>query len=267
MNTLPDFTLTQPHGPFSGTTMVLLHGAFGAKEYWRGQIGALVAQGHRVLAWDAPGYGVSPLPADFSIDTCADALARLLAAHGGERNVIMGHSMGGMIAQRAWSRCPERIQGYVLSATGASFGRPDGAWQQEFVRLRLGPLDAGQTIAEYAPKMLRSMMSPGASGEDVELTVRTVAAMREETFRAAMHAIVTFEGRATLPTITVPTLCIAGEVDATAPAEAMRKMATKIPAAQYAQVDGAGHFAWAEQPSIFQGRVSGFLQEAGFSRA
>ena len=81
---MPDHAVTHAHGVPNGTTVFLLHGAFGAKEYWRAQVQALVQAGCRVVAWDAPGYGLSPLPPGFGIDLCARALARLLEKEGGQ---------------------------------------------------------------------------------------------------------------------------------------------------------------------------------------
>lgn len=255
----PDYSVTHPHRALKGVTVFLLHGAFGAKEYWRSQIGALTAAGYRVVAWDAPGYGLSPLPQDFSVDRCAQALATLLRREGGTCNVVLGHSMGGMIAQRAWMHAPESIQGYVLSATSAAFGKADGDWQKEFVRQRVAPLDAGRTLADHAPGMLRAMMAPGASGAPIDLLVSTVSQMREETFRAAVAAIATYEGRALLPTMQIPVLCIAGGLDATAPATVMRKMADKLPDARFESMETAGHFGWAEQPEVFNTLLLDFL--------
>ena len=125
----------------------------------------------------------------------------MLEKVGGERNVVVGHSMGGMIAQRAWFYARSMIHGYVLSATSAAFGRPDGDWQKDFVRQRVAPLDAGRSIADYAPEMLRAMMKPGAEGDAVELVIATVQRMHEETFRAAIAAIAGFDGRALLASI------------------------------------------------------------------
>ncbi len=255
----PDYSVTQAHGVASGVTVFMLHGAFGAKEYWRSQVAALAAAGHRVVAWDAPGYGLSPLPKDFSIDRCAQALAVLLRREGGACNIVLGHSMGGMIAQRAWAHAPERIQGYVLSATSAAFGKADGDWQQEFVRQRVAPLDAGRTLPEHAPGMLRAMMAPGVKGPAIDLLVATVSQMREETFRAAVAAIATYEGRELLPRMNVPVLCVAGGLDKTAPAEVMRKMADKLPDARFACMESAGHFGWAEQPEAFNALLLDFI--------
>lgn len=254
---LPDYSVTG-HGP---VTLFLLHGAFGAKEYWRTQLHALSAAGYRVVAWDAPGYGASPLPDDFGVESAAAACARLIDAQGGATNVIVGHSMGGMIAQRAFDYRRDRVHGLVLSATSAAFGKPDGAWQQAFVRDRVAPLDRGLSIAEYAPGMLRAMMAPDASGEEVDLLIRVVAGMREETFRAAIQAITRFDGRDILPAMArIPVLCIAGELDASAaPPAVMEKLAAKI-GAEFVCMRGAGHFGWAERPAEYNAIVLDFLR-------
>jgi 3-oxoadipate enol-lactonase len=257
--TLPDYAVHHPAGGGHGSTVFLLHGAFGAKEYWRTQVQALTQAGYRVVSWDAPGYGLSALPVPLTIDHCARALSLLLEKEGGARNVVMGHSMGGMIAQQAWRYAQARIHGYVLSATSASFGSPDGDWQKEFVRARVAPLDAGKTIPEYAPVMLRAMMAPSASGPAVDLLIGTVSQMREETFRAAVAAIVGFEGRDLLPTLDVPVLCIAGELDSTAPAAVMEKMAHKIQGSEFVSLQGLGHFGWAEDAQRFNRSVLDFL--------
>lgn len=256
---LPDYAVHHPSGIANGISIFLLHGAFGAKEYWRSQLQALTGAGYRVVSWDAPGYGLSVLPQPLTIDHCARALALLLDKEGGKCNVVMGHSMGGMIAQQVWRYARARIHAYVLSATSASFGSPDGEWQKEFVRARVAPLDAGRSIPDYAPDMLRAMMAPGAKGAAVDLVVGTVSQMREETFRAAVAAIVGFEGRDLLPTLNVPVLCIAGELDGTAPAAVMQKMVAKIAGAEFVSLPGLGHFGWAEDPHAFNAAVLDFL--------
>ena len=54
------------------TTVFLLHGAYGAKDYFRYEIETLVRAGLRVVAWDAPGYGLSPLPEGGLDDTTTE---------------------------------------------------------------------------------------------------------------------------------------------------------------------------------------------------
>ena len=260
MRPLPDYSVTG-HGR---DRVYLLHGAFGAKEYWRAQQSALSRAGYGVVAWDCPGYGLSPLPEDFAIDTCAESLLDLIAATGGDRNIVLGHSMGGMIAQRAYALSVDSgrnlVHGLVLSATSAAFGNPDGAFQKEFVRRRVAPLDAGKTIAEFLPAGLRAMMAPGAGGPAVDLVISIAALMSADTFRAAISAIVGYEGRAVLPKIRHPVLCVAGGRDDTAPAAVMERMAAKIVGAEFRCMDDCGHFMWAEDVEGFNAILLDFLE-------
>lgn len=254
---LPDYSVTGA----GDVTVFLFHGAFGAKEYWAPQIKALSEAGFRIVAWDCPGYGVSPLPADFGVESAARLAAALIDEEGGSRNVLLGHSMGGMIAQRAFDYRTDKVDALVLSATSAAFGKPDGEWQRAFVRDRVAPLDQGMTIAEYAPGMLRKMMAPEASGPDVERVVQVVAQMREETFRAAIEAITRFDGRDVIPKMAqVPVLCVAGEYDLTAaPPAVMDKLASKV-SGEFVCMEGVGHFAWAEDAERFNAVLLDFLR-------
>ena len=60
---LPDYQLSNDAGK---VTVYLLHGIYGAKEYWRPTIGRLIEHGYRVVAGEAPGYGQTALPAQMS---------------------------------------------------------------------------------------------------------------------------------------------------------------------------------------------------------
>ncbi|MEY3007959.1 MAG: putative non-heme bromoperoxidase BpoC [Pseudomonadota bacterium] len=259
-NPLPDYSV---HG-HGDTTLFLLHGAFGAKEYWRAQIQAATATGYRVVAWDAPGYGISPMPPSFSIEAAAERCVALIRATGTDCNIVLGHSMGGMIAQRTFDYAPQAVHGLILSATSAAFGGKGGEWQQKFVADRVAPLDAGQTIPEYAPKMLRRMMNPSIQSATVDLVIDTVSLMREETFRAAIQAITEFEGRDIIPKMNehrLPVLCVAGELDlSAAPPQVMQKLAYKISDAEFACMQGVGHFGWAEAPDKFNHLMLDFMK-------
>ena len=84
--TMPDFQVTGE----GRTTVFLLHGIYGSKEYWRFQVERLVARGYRVVAWDAPGYGLSPLPDPFGFEVVAEAGAQLIEAQHTRSNVLSG---------------------------------------------------------------------------------------------------------------------------------------------------------------------------------
>jgi 3-oxoadipate enol-lactonase len=80
-----------------------------------------------------------------------------------------------------------------------------------------------------------------------------------ETYRAAVECIVTFEQRANLANINVPTLVLAGETDTNAPAPMMEKMAAKIPGARYVCLPELGHLANLEDPQAFDAALNDFL--------
>ena len=88
-----------------------------------------------------------------------------------------------------------------------------------------------------------------------------MAAVPPDTYRAALQALVQFEQRAALPTITVPVLCLAAEHDRTAPPSVMARMAQKIPAARYACLADAGHLLHCEQPDAFNAEMATFLKD------
>ena len=83
----------------------------------------------------------------------------------------------------------------------------------------------------------------------------------EPTFRAAIRCLVTFDRRADLARIAVPTLLIAGEEDTNAPLKTMTRMAEAIPGARLEVLRGIGHLAPLECPDRFADIVRQFLAE------
>ncbi|HEU5283576.1 MAG TPA: alpha/beta fold hydrolase [Burkholderiales bacterium] len=244
------------------TALVLLHGVGGGKSFWAPQLDALARAHARIVAWDMPGYGDSATLAPYTFDALARSLGRLLDRIAARRVVLVGHSMGGMVALEAMALFPERIAGLVLSATSPAFGKPDGEWQQAFLRQRLEPLDQGKSMAHIAPALVRGMVAPQADSAAVQRAVEVMSAVPAETYRAALHALVSFDRRALLPSIAVPTLALAGEADGVAPPAVLEKMAGKIPGARYHCIARAGHLLSLEQPGAFTEAVLRFVRTA-----
>lgn len=239
--------------------IVMLHGVGGGKEAWTPQLDAIADAGYRAVAWDAPGYGQSPTIEPYDMPGLARALERLIDALGAARCVVIGHSMGGMVAQDAVAAFPAKIAGLILSATSPAFGKADGAWQRAFLDKRLGPLDAGQTMADLAPALVAGMIGPDAAPAGVRLATEVMARVPCETYRKALHAIVRFDRRDALGDIRVPTLAIAGGSDANAPPAVMEKMAARIAGAEYRVLAGCGHLSNLERPGPFNDIVRAWL--------
>jgi len=243
-----------------GTTSVfLLHGGYGSKDYWRPEIETLVKSGFRVVAWDAPGYGISPLPETFSIDSLAAACVGLIEKVGTSRNIVFGHSMGGLIAPKVWELAPERVHGLVLSATLASLQQGGKDFADDFIEKRLAPLKGLTTLAAAATPLVKSMFAPTSSGPLADLVIDVAATTPVPTFRAAMYAIQAWDGTPVVQRLRVPTLCVAGRHDPVGKPEEMQKLAALIPGARFSVIENAGHYAWAEQPEAFNRVLLDFL--------
>ena len=251
------------------TTVVFLHGIGGGKKGFQSSVNFFADHGFRALAWDMPGYGTSQLHGTLSFESLAASLETLLDAAQVEKAVLVGHSMGGMVALQAYTHCPSRIAGMVIAASSPAFGHQDGDFQRQFVAQRLAPLDAGQSMADVANRLIPGMVGPDSLTEGaglaqypagLALAHACMSAVPPSTYRAALNALVKFEQRAALPSIKVPTLCLAGEHDKTAPPEVLRRMAQKIEGAEYECIAGVGHLMGFEKEAPFHDAVLNFLR-------
>ncbi|MBH0119782.1 alpha/beta hydrolase [Rhodococcus sp. HM1] len=254
---LPQHVITGD-GP---TTVFLLHGAYGDGRYFDHTRDVLVDAGYRVVVWDCPGYAGTPIPQDSSIDAHAHALADLVAAVGGERNVLLGHSMGGLIAPHAANLIGDRVHGLVLSHTSPGLNTFSPEDQARFIAERIDPIEDGRSVAEYAPELLVSMMREGASGPLVQRVVDVICAMSTDTFKASMRAIVDYDGVPALRSVAVPTLVIAGELDSACPPAGLRRIHELVTDSEYHELSGVGHYGFAEEPEKYERIVIRFLAD------
>ena len=239
--------------------LLMLHGIGGGAECFRPQLDAF-AEDYCSVAWDMPGYGNSAPLQHLTFPSLADALARLIDEIGADQVHLIGHSIGGMIAQQFIADHPGRVRSLSLVATSAAFGSRDGDFQRRFLEDRLGPLERGATMAKLADSIVDSLTGHNPDPEMIGIARRCMADVPESSYRANMECLVTFDLRKELDKIRVPTLVVAGERDTNAPPAVMEKMASFIPDARYVCVPDAGHLINLEQPSTFNTVLRDFLQ-------
>jgi len=242
-----------------GPTVLMLHGIGGGHLSFAPQVETLASSGYRAVAWDMPGYGHSAPIEPYNFKGLAQSCVRLIESLKCGDVVLVGHSMGGMVAQEVMARRPELVSKLVLCGTSPSFGKPDGDWQREFIAQRTAPLDAGRSMAELAQVLVPQMVGPGSLPEGVRLATHCMGLVPASTYRRALEALVTFDRRASLPAIQVPTLVVAGEHDRNAPPAVMKKMADAIPRSTYLEMRGIGHLQNLEAPDEFDGLLLNFL--------
>ena len=241
--------------------VVFIHGIGGGARLWAPQMASFSAAGYRPVALDLPGYGERPAVDHMDFEGLAADVEAAIERLGLARPVLVGHSMGGMVAQTALRRRPRGYRAAVLACTSPAFGSRSGEFQKKFVADRLAPLEAGKTMA-YVSRTVVGAMGPKPDAGGRALAAAAVAATPERTYRAAVRCLVGFDERASLAAIGIPVLCLAGEHDPAARPSGIERMAGKIPHARYVCLSGVGHFANLEAPAAFDAAVFEFLAPA-----
>jgi pimeloyl-ACP methyl ester carboxylesterase len=121
----PDLNVKE-FGPPSDRAVVLLHGYSASVQWWDRVAAAL--PGRRVVAIDLVGHGGSEAPSDveqYGIDGQAEAVRRALDDLGVEHAVLVGHSMGGLVAIALTELDSERVERVVVSDSPAAEGLVD----------------------------------------------------------------------------------------------------------------------------------------------
>jgi 3-oxoadipate enol-lactonase len=241
--------------------VVFIHGIGGAGRVWASQAANFRLAGFVPFAPDLPGYGARAPVGSLTFEELAADLEGAIAGRGLDRPILVGHSMGGMIAQTMLRRRRDGYAAVVLACTSPAFGNPGGDFQRKFLADRLAPLDAGKSMADLAPRMVDAIMASPADPAARALAVEVMGAVPADTYRAAVRCLTAFDERANLADIRVPVLCLAGEKDPNAPPQVVERMAGKIPGASYVCLPGVGHLANLEAPAAFDAAILDFLRE------
>src|ERR1044071_2918105 len=157
------------------------------------QVASFAAAGYQPIALDLPGYGERTPVEAMSFEALAEDVEFTISQNGLEQPVLVGHSLGGMVAQTMLRRRPDDYAAAVLSCTSPAFGNPAGDFQKKFVPDRLAPLDEDYTMATLAPEAADDIMGPNADPAGRALFIENFAAVPEATYRAAVRCLVTFD--------------------------------------------------------------------------
>ena len=236
------------------TPLVLVHGFMGGSGQWAPQ--APLADGREVIALDLPGYGGNAhLPPIDRIGDFADWMLDALSKRGVARFDLLGHSMGGMIAQEMIARAPARVRRLVLYGTGAAGDLPGRFESFETSRAR--------AAADGAAVTARRIAATWFLGNATAAEYPACAAIAEQStlpaILAGLNAMQSWSRVASLPDIRVPTLILWGDGDRTYRWAQTQELWQAIPDCQLAVVPGCAHAVHMERPDIFNRLVGGFL--------
>lgn len=239
--------------------LMLIHAFPLDARMWEPQLSAF-AQGFPVAAPHLPGFGGS-LSAGNTM-TMAAAAARCLEEldrAGVDRAVVCGLSMGGYVALELWRRAPERFAGVVLANTRAGADSEEGAAARRTLADRLRA-EGTAFFVESPPPLL----SDDAQGELRSLVRRLMAEQTPEAIAAAATGMAERpDSTGDLAGIDVPALVVTSSKDTLIPPEVSSEMASQIPGAELAVIEGAGHLSNLEAPDEFNRLLEQHLERSG----
>ena len=240
-----------------GPPIVLLHGIGSNAKSWRRQLAAF-SNRFKVIAWDAPGYGQSADP-DWQIPSVrhySESLRELLDTLGIASAVVLGHSLGGLIAQDFYGTYPDRVRALILADTTQGDGALPVKLRERKLADRMGMIQT-MTPAELAEERAPKLFSKRAPKELIAEAISIMSEVRESGYGSAAIALATADVRRVVNNINVPLLMIWGSEDKiTSPWKQLPKSAT------VEMIPDAGHLCYMEQPDLFNRIVLEFLEKS-----
>lgn len=233
-----------------GKRLVLLHGAGSTAAIWQRQLEHFALR-HSPIAFDWPGHGRSSgteaLP---SIAAYADCTLALLDRLGVERSVVVGTSMGGLVALEIALRAAARVEALVLVSTAAQVVLP-AELTETWRAVMTGRAPQPFTPFGYGDDPPRELLREGWA-----LQVQTDPRVRY--FDLVLAQQVDFRPR--LGEIRLPALVVHGAKDPIIPAAGAAALARGIAGAEHVEIPGAGHYLYREKPQALHAAIDPFLE-------
>lgn len=242
-----------------GPALLLIPGLGGRLSFWHELVSRLTPD-FRVVSFDQPGYGQSEAPrGDIAVQGLAALAVALLDHLGIGRARLIGHSLGGAIAQVLALDYPERVASLVLSSSWAKSDEPfERAFAQRCEILRRDDL------AAYVRAQTLAVLPPSIVAESPEIVARFERSAMEgaapsHITLARIAALLAFDRSADLPRITQPVLTICCHDDRVVPPHMTRDLAGRIPGVRSREFPYGGHFAPLVAPEAFSDALLPFL--------
>jgi pimeloyl-ACP methyl ester carboxylesterase len=243
--------------------VVLLHGGFLDHTFWNDQVPALAAAGHRVVAPDARGHGWSDnatRPFRFT-----DDLAALLRHLDAGPAVLVGLSMGAMVAVDTALEHPELVRALVICGGGTAVSEYRDPWAQRLQNSMAESFAAGD-IFGWIDACAYWAAGPARELDEVDPEIlRRVREMQWHTFakhtpdEADVHVHVPDTLARAQREIDVPVLALNGALDVPDLIGVAERIASAAPGGRALRIDGTAHFPNLERPEEFNRAVLDFL--------
>ncbi len=244
-----------------GPALVLLHGIGSGAASWRAQLQAL-SQSHRVIAWNAPGYGQStplkqetPVTQDYAL-----ALNAFLDALDIAECDLAGHSLGALMAARFARAFPRRARSLTLAGCAIGHARMETGERQRLLESRIGD------VVEMGPRGMAEKRGPRLVTANAPEAVRravidTMASVDPSGYAQAARMLSTGDMLADIGALpsALRVQFIYGAEDVITPPEVNLRAAAMRPSAPVHVVEGAGHALYLERAEKFNTLLLDFI--------
>ena len=250
-------------GSRAAPPIVLLHGY---TDSWRSFEPVLASSrsSERLIAFTQRGHGDAGIPERFRIEDFAAELLAFLDALRLERAIVVGHSMGSVVAQRFAIDHPDRLLGLVLVGAFAALRRSSAcneAWEEALARLA-DPIDPA-----FAREFQESTIAQPVPPAFLDMVVAESAKVPARVWRAAWRAMAEADLEPELRRIATPTLILWGGRDTLFARDEQTRLRRGIRGSRLLTYPAAGHALHWEEPSSFARDLRAFAREcAGAAR-
>jgi pimeloyl-ACP methyl ester carboxylesterase len=241
--------------------LFFMHGIGSNARAWAGQFAALSAQ-RRVLGWNAPGYDQSdpletswPTPDDYAV-----AALTLLDHLAIARCILIGQSLGAVMATALARRASDRIAALVLVSPASGYGRAPGSALPEAVAKRIADLEALEPIG-FAERRAGRLLTAGALPEAREIVRRAMAEVTMRGYLQAARLLACADLARDVEGLPMPTQVLWGGADRITPPESCRSIATAAGVSGI-ELPGLGHGLATEAPERFNDAIRPMLEAA-----
>ncbi|MFM9370034.1 3-oxoadipate enol-lactonase [Streptomyces sp. Da 82-17] len=203
----------------------------------------------RTVQWDLPGHGNSPaelIRPEATVDRLGLLVIELADALGLERFHYAGVSLGGAVGLWLAAHHPERVDRLAVVCSSAHFGPPE-PWRERAALVRESGTGA---VADGAPgRWFTPGFLEGEEGARGRALVDDLRRTDPQAYAACCDALARLDLRPDLPSITAPTLVLAGRDDPATPPAHAREIADAVPGAALTELARTSHLAPAERPA------------------
>lgn len=227
-------------------TVVMLHGWASNCELFRPSANAISVK-YRVVCPDFPGMGETPEPPSvWTVDDYTDFVINFINALGLTKVILLGHSFGGRVIIKMANKCNLSFDILRIILVDSAGIKPEKSTERQAVET------AGKIFKKLMPKKAIEKVQYMFGSDDY---VQASPLMRE-----ILKNVVNEDLSDLLPGIKQNTLLIWGTADTSTPIGDAEKMEKLIPDAGLARMEGLGHFAFIQNPSLYIAILTAYFE-------